>query len=162
MISSLKSMLVEVDYGLLSAGQLGLVGDREDVRRLEQQDPAWEAIDVSNNSVIHLNVRLAASGSIRSSVPTMYEWIAKTGMRPTIFCETTAIKQAMEAAGDRRNLVCVGSLWEVDGEYYYACWHDGEVHLYSISRPFGPDFVCPIAMGGISSPPPGMAGTAPL
>jgi len=154
MISSLRSMLVEVDYGLLSAGQLGLVGGREDVRRLEQQGPMWEAIDASNNGVIHLNVRLAASGSTRSNVPTMYGWIARRGIRPTIFCETTAVQQAMEAAGDRRNLVCVGSLWEVDGQYCYACWHDGEVHLYPVSRPFGPDFVCPIAMGSISSPPP--------
>ena len=154
MISSFESLRVEVDYGLLSAGQLGLMGSREDVRRLEQQGPIWEAIDVSRHGVTHLNVRLAASGSTRSSVPTMYGWIAKTGVRPTIFCETTVTRQAMEYIGDRRNLVCVGSLWEVGGQYHYACWHDGEVHLYPVSRPFGPDFVCPIAMGGISSPPP--------
>lgn len=162
MISSFESLRVEVDYGLPSAGQLRLVGSREDVRRLEQQAPAWEAINVSHKGVTHLNVRLVTSSSIRSSVPAMYGWIARRGVRPTIFCETTVTRQAMKYIGDKRDLVCAGSLWEVDGQYYYACWHDGEVHLYPISRPFGPDFVCPIAMGSISSPPPETAGAASL
>ena len=119
---------------------------------MEQQEPAWEA-NVSDKSTAYLNVRLSISDSTRSSMPTMHKWIAGIGMRPAIFCETAAIRQVMEAADDRRNLVCAGSLWEVDGERYYACWHDGEVHLYPASRHFGPDYVCPIVMGDISSLP---------
>lgn len=153
MICGLKPMSVLVDYGLLRAGQLGLVGNREDVRLIEQQGPIWEeAINVSDGSAT-LSVRLAPSDSTRSSIPTMHEWIAGRGMRPAIFCETAAIRQAMEVAGDDCKLVCVGSLWEVSGEHYYACWHDGEVHLYPLSRPFGPDYVCPIVVGNSSSLP---------
>ena len=154
MICSLMSMRVQVDHGFLRAGHWGLIGSMQDVGLIERQGPTWEAY-VSEQCET-LSVRLAKSDSTRSCIPTMLEWISSKGMRPTILCETASIRKAMGVAGDGCNLVCAGSLWEVDDEQYYACWHDGEVHLYPISHPFGPDYVCPITMGDISSLPPGM------
>ncbi|MFH1353754.1 MAG: hypothetical protein ABIH36_00535 [bacterium] len=136
--------LTEVDYQSWREGPREITGAREEIRNVVEQTPAWEVVDTSDLVKTPLAVRLAPLTTARPNMHAMYEWLKSMGTHSVIFCEAAAIMRQMSLDSNFSNLVCLGSLWLVDGELCYAGWQNGKLHLFPFGHTLEEDYFCPI------------------
>ena len=151
MLSSLRSKKVLVDY---NRRQIALPELDDKAICVVRCEPVWEAVDVSDWEEQKRCVRLAESDSSRSNMRGMHKWLLNNGARPIVFCEAVAVAREL-GVGDLK-MACLGSLWQVDDVYCFACWQDGSFHLHPIDYSFGSDFLCPIVTTSMINPLPSM------